>query len=565
MKRAMILILALILALAFGASAETAPEPDRQILFAESRIIAGGKVSLTKLPQVVRLTADAPAETKLMWQSSNPAVATVNAWGQVTTLTPGGTRIVAYAKDNPQVAGAYELYVVWPVEEMVPADSEITLTLDPSGTRDETDLFYTIRPSDAWLGGVIWSTSNAAVAVVDETGHVTAVAPGSAVVTAEAVMPLGCPVAKKAAFRVSVRREAEAVTVSPESVDLLRGESALLKAEVIPADATDRKIIWTSSDPSVARVDNGRVTAVSSGSCEITCASADGKLSASSRVTVTWPTQRVDLSEKSLKLDPGGQAQLKAAVRPSDADDTKVVWSSSNPQIASVDETGLVTGLLGGDCVITCAPADGVGRKARCEVHVPSFSIGQAEWTVDQVTGVTIPISWHSYEPVALELNPNSGCFRAVWDEQSNILIQPLSAGVGTLTVQDAAVWGDRIELRITVTEDAVTNPEDYPRLTYTGLKQDTPEIGAKGKILGRVLQRIEQPDLVVMLVGTAGEDWTKEPFWVEHLPEDPVTKAGEGQLVIVCGTYQGVYTYEDAAGGEVSVPALKARQITVR
>jgi hypothetical protein len=79
------------------------------------------------------------------------------------------------------------------------------------------------------------------------------------------------------------------------------------------------------------------------------------------------------------------------------------------------------------------------------------------------------------------------------------------------------------------------------------------------------VLQRLEQPDQVILLVATAGEDWNREIFWVEHDLDDPVAKTSEGDLVVVCGSYQGVYTYESASGEEVSVPALKARQITVR
>ena len=110
-----------------------------------------------------------------------------------------------------------------------------------------------------------------------------------------------------------------------------------------------------------------------------------------------------------------------------------------------------------------------------------------------------------------------------------------------------------------------MTNPEDYPRLTFDGLLNKEPEIGTNGKILGQVLQRIEQQDQVILLIGTSGENWDSEIFWVEYGSGDPVTKAAEGDLIIVCGTYQGVYTYENAVGREISVPALRARQITLQ
>ena len=567
MKRTAAVLFGLILLLSLAwCSAETAVQQDRQILFEQPRMIAGNKLDISNKARIVRLTEDAPENTKLAWYSSNPAVATVNSWGRVTTLTPGGTLITARAKDNPEISGSFELYVVWPVEELIPVEPEITLTLDPDGTRDETDLFYIVRPSDAWMGGVNWSTSNAAVVTVDQTGHVKAVAPGNAAVTVEAVMPLGSTQTKKAMFRIHVDREAETLTLSQKTVVMKRGEIFQLKAKVEPGDATGVELVWTSSDPAVAKItDGGRIKAVGSGKCEIQCASADGRMKDACSVTVFWPTHDVELSRTSLKMSPGKQYQLKATVHPFDADDTDVIWSSSNARIASVDDTGLITAELGGDCVITCLPADGIGEAAQCSIHVLSFSVAQKEWIVDRPAGITIPIQWHSFEPVALELKPGSVSFRATWDAENNIRIEPLSAGAGTLIIQSAETWRDRIELKIQITESAVTNPDDYPRMTYDGLLQNEPETGTNGKILGKVLQRLEQPDQVILLVATAGEDWNREIFWVEHDLDDPVAKTSEGDLVVVCGSYQGVYTYESASGEEVSVPALKARQITVR
>ena len=567
MKRTAAVLLGLILLLgAAWCAAETAAQQDRQISFEESRIIAAAGTGIMRQPTVIRLTEEAPGNTRLVWKSSNPAVASVNSWGKVTTLTPGGTRITAQAEDNPEITGSYELYVVWAAEELTPVEKEVTLTLDPSGARDETDLFYIVRPADAWLGGIRWSSSNPSVATVDGTGHVQALAPGNAAVTAEAVMPLGSTRVPKALFRIRVDREAESITLSETSVTLKRGEVKQLIPAVEPADATGVELVWSSSDPAVAEVTGGgRIRAVGSGECVIRCASADGRLNAECPVSVFWPVHDVELSGKNAMMTPGEQLQMQATVHPFDADNTNVIWSSSNARIASVDDTGLITAELGGDCVITCTPADGIGMAAQFNIHVLSFSVAQKEWTVDQPAGITIPIKWHSFEPVALELKASSGCFRAVWDADSNILIQPLSTGAGKLIIQSTETWRDRVELKIRITDSAVTNQDDYPRMTYEGLLENEPAAGTNGKILGKVLQRIEQPEQVIMLVGTAGEDWGKEVFWVEYAPGDPVAKTTEGDLVIVCGLYQGVYTYESSSGEEVSVPALKARQITVR
>lgn len=567
MKRTAVILLILLLALsmAITAEAETYTQPDRQIIFEESRVIAGVRASITQKPRIERLTETAPEETKLVWQSSNPAVATVNTWGKISTLTPGGTLITAQAEDDPGILASYELYVVWPVEKMMPENPEITLALDQSGSMDETDLFYTFQPSDAWIGGVRWSSSKETIAAVNETGHVKAVSPGDAVIVAEAVMPQGCPRAVKSSYHIHVVRKADTLTLSENSIELKRGKTYSLKAEISPSDAADRKLVWTSSDPDIAGVVNGWINGVNSGTCEILCATADGRLKASCWVTVIWPTRDVKLSVNKASLSPGEQLKLEAKVNPADADNTGLVWSSSNSQIASVNSKGTVTAGLGGECVITCTPEDGAGTGDECTIIVPPFSIAEKEWTVDQTTGITIPVQWHSYEQIALELKTKTTCFRATWNMENNISIQPLKPGRGTLTVQPANSPEDRIELLINITENAVTNPEDYPRLTFNSLLNKEPEIGTKGKILGRVLQRIEQQDQVIILIGTSGENWDSEVFWVEHGSGDPVTKATEGNLVIVCGTYEGVYTYKNAAGREISVPALKARQITLQ
>ena len=90
MKRTAAVLFGLILILCLAwCSAETAVQQDRQILFEQTLMIVGNKLDISNKPQVVRMTEDAPENTKLVWHSSNPAVATVNSWGRVTTLTPG--------------------------------------------------------------------------------------------------------------------------------------------------------------------------------------------------------------------------------------------------------------------------------------------------------------------------------------------------------------------------------------------------------------------------------------------------------------------------------------------
>ena len=161
----------------------------------------------------------------------------------------------------------------------------------------------------------------------------------------------------------------ERITLSSTSLSLKEGDSHKLTATVTPSDATDSQVTWSSSDPSVATVsDQGEVTAVRAGNCTIT-ATAGGK-SAACTVTVSAkeiPVERITLSSTSLSLKEGDSHRLTATVTPSDATDSQVTWSSSDPSVATVSDQGEVTAVRAGNCTITATAG---GKSAACTVRV---------------------------------------------------------------------------------------------------------------------------------------------------------------------------------------------------
>ena len=151
------------------------------------------------------------------------------------------------------------------------------------------------------------------------------------------------------------------------------GQSKTLTATVEPADATNKNVSWSSSNPSVAAVDNGIVTAVGEGTAVITVTTEDGGKTATCTVTVTIdtsvPVQGVSLDNTSLYMTKMGQsAQLTATVEPANATNKNVTWSSSNTAVATV-ENGIVTAVGNGTAVITVTTEDG-GKTATCSVTV---------------------------------------------------------------------------------------------------------------------------------------------------------------------------------------------------
>ncbi len=165
--------------------------------------------------------------------------------------------------------------------------------------------------------------------------------------------------------------KAQRVTVSPRTLELRVGDSDYLSAQVWPASLGAGNITWTSGNTSVATVNaEGKVTAVSIGTVQITATCGD--VAASCTVTVIpTPVKGVSLNKSTLTMATGNanRQTLVATVRPTNATNKNVTWSSSNPSVATVDANGVVTGVAVGNATITVTTVDG-GHTATCLVKV---------------------------------------------------------------------------------------------------------------------------------------------------------------------------------------------------
>ncbi len=229
---------------------------------------ATGSLTATVLP------ANADNQT-VTWISSAPAVATV-ANGVVTPLTKGTTTITVTTEDGNKTATC-EVTVTQPVTGVTLDRS--TLDLQPSGA--PVTLVATVNPANADNKTVTWSSSAPGVATVVD-GVVTPVSVGTTTITVTTEDG-----GKTATCAVTVGRPVTGVTLSQSTLSMYVGGTKTLTAAVIPSDATNQGITWSSDNTAVATVAGGVITGVSKGSAIITVTAADGGFTATCAVTVS--------------------------------------------------------------------------------------------------------------------------------------------------------------------------------------------------------------------------------------------------------------------------------------
>ena len=213
-----------------------------------------------------------------------------------------------------------------------------------------------------------WTSSDESVATVDATGMVVAVSAGEADITASVTDS-----EMSAVCKVTVKVAAKDITV-PDNLDvkLNDGNETTVEATVSPADATDVKVSYASTDEAVATVDkDGRVQVLQPGECDITTTlMQDGEkvTEKTTHVKAFYEVESITLDSNEGKLTVGKSHTIKATVAPEEvAAETTIEWSSSNEKVATVDSNGKVTAVSSGNATITATAGE---ESANYEVTV---------------------------------------------------------------------------------------------------------------------------------------------------------------------------------------------------
>lgn len=345
---------------------------------------------------------------ELVWKSSAAGVASVDQSGRVTPVSPGQATITVTAKGT---SAQCEVTVIEKPEDVVDVAS-IALdraSLELTGAQS-VKLTATVAPENATYKTVHWTSSDLSVAKVDATGLVTSVRKGTATITASSADG-----AKKATCVVTVLNPLTSISLSPASKTVSVGESfnvGLTPKGDLPGDVDSvGEVTWSSSDEAVAKVTPNammaKVDALSAGVAEVTAATsgAEGAITASATIHVTWPAPvALTLDRHELSLDVSSvPVQLSASASPAEALNAGVRWTSTDPKVVSVDETGLVRPVRAGTATVSvtlgnlkdeCAITVGAVRlDAAPDSEVPGYVLVQDPATAELLRGLHVVIN----------------------------------------------------------------------------------------------------------------------------------------------------------------------------
>lgn len=258
------------------------------------------------------------------------------------------------------------------------------------------------------------------------------------------------------------------------------GETLLISRTITPGNATNKNVTWTSSNPSVAAVSAGQVTAVANGTATITATTKDGGYTASCVVTVNAggnqnvPVTGVSLNVTQTEITVGGTQTLNAAIAPANATNKQVTWTSGNTSIATVDQTGKVTAVAAGTTTITVKTADG-NKTAACQVTVKAsttvYVIGDSVKGLKKIGDkLEFYVNGATFADLHYKIN-NGG--------QVNVAMTNKGGGNFVYSVENMK-QGDEVQYFFTYNPGS--GALDTQTLTYIhGVTQGTPEDGGSG------------------------------------------------------------------------------------
>jgi|GEM_PF-969054 len=379
-------------------------------------------------------------DKSVVWSSSNKSIATVDENGIVNGISKGSITITVTTNSGGKKATC-KVTVNLAVGSVELNKDETTIDAGKSET-----LVAKVSPVDATIKTVTWASSDPKIATVSNKGVVKGIKAGTVTITVKTTDG-----GYEAICEVTVNQPVTSISLDKKTLTVNVGFDGELNATVGPESATEKSVVWSSSNESIATVENGVVTGVGKGSATITATTVSGNKKATCKVTVNVAVESVELNKDETTIDAGKSETLVATVGPTGATVKTVTWTSSNPKIATVSNKGVVKGIKAGTVTITVKTTDG-GYEATCEVTVnqPVTSLSLDKKTLALVVAGT-------YE-FTLTVNPSNATDQSVTWISSNTSVATIdqngevtAVGKGSTTITVTSVNGKKATCKVTV------------------------------------------------------------------------------------------------------------------
>jgi len=325
------------------------------------------------------ITPATATNKKISWTSSNLEAVIVDSEGKVTAKGNGVSIITATTED-----GGLTARCAVTVSDITVSGVELDKREAAMNVGQAIVLKAKVLPETSNYKTVLWTSSNTKVATVDRNGIVVAKAPGNVTITVKTVYG---GFTDKCIINVagSVNVPVKGISLDKTKLQLEKGKAAVITAKIEPENATNKGVVWTSSDVNIASVDpNGIVVGNTTGSAIILAKTKDGDYTANCVVEVVnpgtnkVPVTGIKLMQTALAMGVGQKELLVAIVAPINATNKNVIFKSDNPSVVTVDERGILTALGQGTATISATSEDG-NYTASCKVIVDARSTGRKE------------------------------------------------------------------------------------------------------------------------------------------------------------------------------------------
>ena len=412
----------------------------------------------------------------VIWSSGDANVASVSKVGLVTAIAPGTTSIIARTLD-----GNYLTYCIIYVPEEVDSITLSQNSLKFDLGNDGVTLSAKVMPDNLTVKGVTWTSSNYSIANVNWKGKVTPVSGGTAVITATSDLDN----TKKATCNITVTGPVIDIKVHVQKIalsfiqkDLIVGTTFSLNQVIAPSNATNKEVIWSSSNEAVATVSTtGVVNPISAGIAAIVVKTVDG---GHADVCIVNVTKRyvtgISLNQNQSTLKIKSTLTLNPTISPLDASNKTVIWMSGDENVGTVSEAGVVTAIAPGTVGIIARTVDG-NYLTYCVIYVPE--------EVDSITlnqnSVNFALRDAGVTLLAKVMPDNLTVKGVTWTSSNyNIanvdwkgMVTPVSVGTSVITATANSDITKKATCNVTVTGPAIDTKVHVEKITLSSRQKD--------------------------------------------------------------------------------------------